>query len=410
MSALELGVRNALLLQGPMGPFFRHFADELQAQGIQVTKLNFNAGDALYFRGPEARSYRGRLDGLGAYFEQLMREQRIDGVFLFGDGRPVHRKAIEVAQRLGIRVFVFEEGYMRPDWITLEEGGVNGHSSLPRDPAFYRAFSHEEVPEAVRVKSSFGRAGWFSTAYSIALTLGFFAYPYYRHHRPLNAFVEAFRWVRGGLRKQIFVRRERGLTEWLSETRHKQFFLVAMQVHCDYQLVHSPFDSVEQFLEQVMASFAKHAPKTQSLVIKSHPLDRPYREHGPLIRRLSQRFGLEGRVTHVHDLHLPTLLRHASGVVMINSTVGLQAVQAGTPVKVLGHAVYDMAGLTYQGSLEAFWRDPGSVDLELYKGFRAHLMQANQANGSFYRQLSQSPLKAGLIWPPALTDGSAIKS
>ncbi|WP_250313331.1 capsular polysaccharide export protein, LipB/KpsS family, partial [Escherichia coli] len=32
----------------------------------------------------------------------------------------------------------FEEGYLRPQFITVEEGGVNAYSSLPRDPDFYR--------------------------------------------------------------------------------------------------------------------------------------------------------------------------------------------------------------------------------------------------------------------------------
>ena len=390
-----------------MGPFFRHFANELQAQQIDVLKVNFNAGDAWYFRGPETLDYRGGLDQLPQYLEALIRERGIDGIFLFGDGRPIHRAAIEVARKLQVRVFVFEEGYLRPEWITLEEGGVNGHSSLPSDPAFYmHQPPGEDAPDPLRVGPSFGRAGWFSTVYSIALTLGFWLYPRYRHHRPLNAFAEAYRWVRGGLKKLVYTRLERGLLGSLSNARHKQFFLVAMQVHCDYQLVHSSFRDVEQFLEEVVASFAQHAPKHQLLVIKSHPMDRPYREHGALIRKLSERFGIRERVVHVHDLHLPTLLRHATGAVMINSTVGLQAVQVGTPVKVLGRAVYAMAGLTFQGTLEQFWRDPGTVDGELYKAFRSYLIRTNQANGSFYRRLPQVPLAAGVIWPPALSAGA----
>ncbi len=387
-----------------MGPFFRFFADELEAQGIEVIKVNFNAGDAFYFRGPEARSYRGRLRDLGAYLEQLIHGRRIDGIVLFGDGRPIHRTAIEVAERLQVRIFVFEEGYLRPDWVTFEEGGVNGHSSLPRDPAFYRGIQPVTL-EAARVGATFGRAGWFSTVYSIALTLGWLLYPHYRHHRPLNAFSEAFYWVRGGVRKLVFARRERNVLGELASKQHKRFFLVAMQVHCDYQLKHSRFESVEEFLKEVVASFAANGPKDKLLVIKSHPMDRPYREHGRLVRALARRHGLQDRMIHVHDLHLPTLLRHACGTVMINSTVGLQSIQEGTPVAVLGNAIYDMPGLAFQGKLEEFWRDPGNVDANLYGAFRQHLLRTNQANGSFYRRLpGTSP--SGLIWPPAvrLTD------
>ena len=385
-----------------MGPFFRLLADELAEQSIVVTKINFNAGDAFYFRGPEALSFRGPLSAWPAFLERLVRERSIDGIFLFGDGRPVHRAAVDVANRLGVPVFVFEEGYLRPDWVTLERSGVNGHSSMSRDPAFYRGLPGGENPDALRVGATFGRAGWYSTVYSIAMTLGGVLYPRYRHHRPLNAFLEAFRWVRGGIRKLIFQRRERGVIQHLASTKHKTFFLAALQVHCDYQLVHSPFSNVESFIEQVIESFARAAPADQTLVIKNHPMDRPYREYGSFIAKLARSYGLGDRVMYVHDLHLPTLLRHAAGVVMINSTVGLQALQEGTPVKVLGNAVYDMAGLTFQGSLDAFWQGPGGVDDDLCKAFRGFLLRTNQANGSFYRPIPTAGA-SGLVWPPELS-------
>ena len=58
----------------------------------------------------------------------------IDLVFLFGDCRPIHRAAHDVATAMGIDVGVFEEGYLRPDFITLERHGVNGNSLRRYDP------------------------------------------------------------------------------------------------------------------------------------------------------------------------------------------------------------------------------------------------------------------------------------
>ena len=49
------------------------------------------------------------------------------------------RGAIAVARRLRVAVYVFEEGYLRPDYVTLEPGGVNAASALPREPGFYLA-------------------------------------------------------------------------------------------------------------------------------------------------------------------------------------------------------------------------------------------------------------------------------
>ena len=49
---------------------------------------------------------------------------------LYGDTRPVHAAAVMAARARGLCVHVFEEGYLRPWWVTYERGGTNGHSRL----------------------------------------------------------------------------------------------------------------------------------------------------------------------------------------------------------------------------------------------------------------------------------------
>jgi capsular polysaccharide export protein len=80
--------------------------------------------------------------------------------------------------------------------------------------------------------------------------------------------------------------------------------------------VHSDFDSVSHFVERVVASFARHAPTDHYLVLKHHPMDRGYSDYSVLIRALAERYGVQGRLHYIHDQHLPTLLDHASGVVL----------------------------------------------------------------------------------------------
>ena len=58
-------------------------------------------------------------------------------VILFGDCREIHRHMHPLCRKHGVTVNVFEEGYVRPHWMTLESHGVNGRSTLPRDPAWY---------------------------------------------------------------------------------------------------------------------------------------------------------------------------------------------------------------------------------------------------------------------------------
>jgi hypothetical protein len=149
-------------------------------------------------------------------------------------------------------------------------------------------------------------------------------------------------------------------------------------------VVHSQYRRVSHFIRQVISSFATEAPANCHLVFKHHPLDRGFRNHGPLIRKLAEQHGVVNRVHYVHDLHLPTLLQHALGTVVINSTVGLSSLVHGTPVKTTGKAVYDLPGLTHQGPLSSFWHNPEPIDQRLHRNFRRYLIAQTQINGSFY--------------------------
>jgi capsule polysaccharide modification protein KpsS len=237
---------------------------------------------------------------------------------------------------------------------------------------------------------------------ALAATLAFFRYPHYRHHRSINSWVQMCLWIRSAFRKYWYRLKERGVLEALTREHSAPYFFVALQVYCDFQLVHSRFESIEEFIEEVTRSFAENAPKDCLLVFKHHPMDRAYRDYGNFLKKLANRYGLRGRIAYVHDLHLPTLLRRARGAVMINSTVGLQAVSYGTPVKVLGDAVYDMPGLAYQGSLDRFWHEPGGVDDGLYQAFRTYLLCVNQANGSYAKPLPGVESPTGVRWFPGV--------
>ena len=61
-------VKRPLLLQGPMGTFFRRFASELRAGGAVVKKINFNAGDSLSQKGfARPGRYMFRRDALESW-------------------------------------------------------------------------------------------------------------------------------------------------------------------------------------------------------------------------------------------------------------------------------------------------------------------------------------------------------
>jgi len=377
--------KRVLLLQGPVGPFFRRLAARLRAAGAEVHKVNFNGGDWLFYpRG--ALNWRGRWRDWADFLQSLIVQRQIDLVLLFGDCRPIHRVARSVAQQYGIQVGAFEEGYIRPNFVTFEQFGVNGYSRLPRRAEFYRHLPCRPATAERDVGSTFRYAALWSVFYYLAAAIGRPWFPHYRHHRRL-ALSELFPWLRSASRKALYRFRERAMLGRLTNALHRKFYLVPLQMSLDSQVrQHSDFRSVGRFIRHVVRSFAERAPADAALVIKHHPLDRGFHDYSRLIGRLRAQFRLGARLLYVHDQHLPTLLESMRGAVVINSTAGLSALSHNAPVKVCGVGIYDIRGLTFQGSLDDFWLEADSFrpDPDLFRRFHAHLIERTQINGSFY--------------------------
>ncbi|MGH8841090.1 MAG: hypothetical protein ACREX1_00265, partial [Advenella sp.] len=147
------------------------------------------------------------------------------------------------------------------------------------------------------------------------------------------------------------------------------------------------------------------------LVIKHHPMDRGYNDYSNWLQQLEFLYDLSGRVHYIHDQHLPSLLDHAIGTVVVNSTVGLSALLHGSPLKVCGRAMYDFKGLTYQGTLDEFWREAPDekVDGKLFDSFRNYLIATTQINGNFYKRIKGEKAATGLSWIALKNDADSIK-
>jgi capsule polysaccharide modification protein KpsS len=120
-------------------------------------------------------------------------------------------------------------------------------------------------------------------------------------------------------------------------------------------------------------------------------MDRPYSDYSTDVEALRLEHGLGQRLLYTDVINLPAALRGARGTIVINSTVGLSSLMHGTPVKCLGQAIYDLPGLTHQGSLAEFFRTPAAVDRELCQRFRQWLLEQNQLNGSVWSRLHDDP-------------------
>jgi capsular polysaccharide export protein len=263
---------------------------------------------------------------------------------------------------------------------------VNGRSQLQRDPDWLREnrSTIPPVPASRPTGYSLRKRAYHDIRYRLANALYAHRFPHYVNHRPRNGAVEYAGLAMGAARTTQRARFAADVTSQLL-TKGCEYYVVPLQLNSDAQVVfHSPFSSIGEFAENVLRSFAKYASQTASLVFKSHPLDTGLVNYRRSLRNLARELGVERRMHFIKAGHLPTLLSHARGVLVINSTVGLSALHHNRPLIALGTAIYDMAGMTWQGTLDEFWANALPPDRELYQTFLNYVIDQTQINGDFY--------------------------
>ena len=155
-------------------------------------------------------------------------------------------------------------------------------------------------------------------------------------------------------------------------------FLFPLQLSQDFQLTkYGTGEPQPKVLKRILASFLAHAPSDALLVVKVHPLDNGRTDWPEHLEFAGS------RVLYLDGGDLDSLLARASGVVTVNSTVGLTALQHCVPTLALGKAIYKAAGLTDAQSLDAFWKEPQMPDKARVDAF-CHLLRTGfHVSGTF---------------------------
>ncbi|MDO6460452.1 hypothetical protein Q4485_07085 [Granulosicoccaceae sp. 1_MG-2023] len=195
---------------------------------------------------------------------------------------------VAVARDLGVPVWFFENGLL-PATCSLDHRGVNADSSLPREAAFYLDYRFAGgVPEPIA---------------------------------PLNP--------------RAPVRQRRAAPPVDLPAR---FLFVPFQVPDDTQIVcHSPWiGSMEALFEEVMRARDALGEPDLKVVFKEHPSWPGHFDH--LYQRHPDAVFANGNAT-------PQLIERCEALLTINSTVGLEGLQLGKKVLVLGQACYRIDGL-----------------------------------------------------------------
>ncbi|MBU2016092.1 MAG: capsular biosynthesis protein, partial [Alphaproteobacteria bacterium] len=328
--------KSFLFLQGPHGPYFAMLADALRQRGHVALRININGGDKVDWPG-DATDYHGTFRNWPLFFDDFIVAHGVTDLILYGDCRPYHASAHGMARLRNLRVHVVEEGYIRPDFLTLQADGVNGNSTLPLDPQWYRDEAMGLPPleeNQPTIPSNFSTRARNTMRNGFAAAMLRPLFPFYRTHRPHSFLMESLSWARKLMMRNRDL--EQSAQAW-AKVEGKRYFTLPLQLNSDYQLrVHSPFGNMRAALRFVIKSFAHHAPADVLLVIKQHPLDSGLVAWGRLIRRLAKDYGVADRIHYLSDWDIAAVVKNAIGVVTVNSTVGTLALNSGKPVLVLG--------------------------------------------------------------------------
>ena len=389
MTATDTQTRTFLFLQGPHGPFFNSLGKMLRRAGAEVWRVGFNAGDrAFWFHPASYIPYRGKVEDWPAKFAALLVEKHVTDIVLYGDTRPIHAEAVAEAKRRGITVHVFEEGYMRPYWVTYERGGSNGNSRLMEMtiPQMQAALARSDM-EAPLPPGHWGDMRhhiFYGALYHWFVMFRNGDYRNFQPHRSIPVTKEFSLYLKRLLLMPVLAA-DRLRATLRIRLGGFPYHLALLQLEHDSAFQkHSPFDTMADFLELVIEGFAAGAPQHHHLVIKAHPLEDgrvPVRRD---VRRLAREHGVANRVHFVRGGKLAQLLNDTRSAVTVNSTAGQQVLWRGIPLKVFGSAVYSQPEFVSEQPLPEFFAAASRPDSRAYKDYRRYLLETSQVPGGFY--------------------------
>lgn len=337
----SLASSEVLLLQGPVGPFFKSVRDELEGIGFVVKRVHFNSGDSLFgYRKDDVR-FKGTLDEWEVWLRFELLHERPGCILLFGSGRPIHKVARFVAASYGIPVVSLEEGYLRSGYITAELGGNNQHSQM----ASWVAKGLPQAEQAAALPPLDMRPS--------SLPVSFWATLYYCHrdifssntdsalyHRRREHIIKLIlSWSAHMAARTWFKISELPMRSRLNKFR--QYILVPLQVSSDSQIQQAARGWTAHSLVDACLNALKRTEPHQRIVFKLHPLERDNFRIAAHIRQTAKKIGMRAdRVQILHSGRIGKLAADSSGMIVINSTSAFSALHHRVPLLVLGDAIY----------------------------------------------------------------------
>lgn len=242
------------------------------------------------------------------YFYRFICKYKIDLVCVWNGTLVPLAAAVRVARKLGRKTIFFENGYL-PNTTTVDPKGVNNCNSLVGKP---RSFYDAVIPNDV----------WLSELHKGTASI-----------RALKT-----KWYHGILKKKPMVQNE-------DIDLPQKFIFLPFQVNDDTQvLLHSPviktMDELVNYAIEAVKEHNWHYDEEVWIIAKEHPSDFGRVDYSALIERYKNE-----KILFLRYYPTPELIEKSSGVITLNSSVGIEALVKHKPVITLGKAFYNIEGL-----------------------------------------------------------------
>ena len=377
---------NCLFLMGPIGTFFARLSNFLEKNNVKTFKILFPLHE---FGFPKSRliKYSQDISFFKEFLKKLIIEKKIKHIFMYGNVLIPHKQALDLVEQLSlegkdIKTHIFELGYLRPNFVTLEKKGINFSSGFIKKRDFYiKQDSFKVFPIAKKHARFRLRKIWKTITFINHCFQNYKIVKYEHKLQPKPIYI--CHQIKGFFLKYFF-----RLTEYKLKKKclfGKKFFIVILQVSTDSQLTEgSDIKDNKEFIYNVIKDFAR-ANVDFNLVFKHHPRDRGYINYLNQIEKISNEFGVYKKVFYIHDYFLSKLFQNSNckGTVLINSTVGYQSLYHNVPLKSVGIAPFNIEGLSDQRDLVSFFKNPLPVDKLLFNKFYKYILENSQINGNF---------------------------
>lgn len=440
--------KSYLFLQGATGDFFTNIAHSILSDATllnktkHIVKVNFNGGDKIFWDIKIANDkvttldYTDKIENFTNFIEGVITKYAVTDIFLYNDCRAYHAKTIDVVNEINfnnnydkltknsvvaknktngntIKFHMFEEGYIRPFYITYENLGLNNQSDLPRNREFYfkRLLSDQKEGKFLAPNDYFklhpnnlksfkrNRSGRIVKTFIYCLAMYFMQkkFPHYQNHRRNSLIKESRAWIV----KIMFMHYNRLISYYkikkvIAEDKQsmaKKVFCFALQLSNDSQTIkHSNFKNSKYSLRYVIDSFANNcADNDDILLIKQHPEDDGLDNLQAYCKRLIKKHSennpkIKNKIIFIKEGSMPKILRRATGFISVNSTAGMSSLIHNVPTICLGNAIYNIEGICYHGKLDDFWQHYSKPNERLFHVFYDYLTNKTQLNGGYYTE------------------------